>query len=157
MFDLYGLPKNFPGYASFGTLANANERTEKLEQEMAKAINCGARFIPYLQRHEFEALVLAGLKKPDVLPHTTLNTTQWEGGLKQLGQEIAGLPPEDINSSVENAPSKRLAKHIGGYKKVVHGVDIVKKAGLDHPCSVCPRFDGWLKRLESLLSPQAQP
>ena len=60
LFDLYGLPKGFPGLVEHGTIADTKLRVARLEETLNDAVG-DWRFIPYLQRHEFEALVLAGL------------------------------------------------------------------------------------------------
>ncbi|HCS22376.1 MAG TPA: hypothetical protein DIW20_01395, partial [Rhodospirillaceae bacterium] len=66
MFDLYGLPRDFPRVAeSFGD-SDTVRRVEMLEQAMADAVG-DRRFIPYIQRHEFEALVLAALDPLELL------------------------------------------------------------------------------------------
>jgi len=60
MFDLYGLPKDFPGLCEHASDRDTSRRATRLEETMAAAVD-DWRLVPYLQRHEFEALVLAGL------------------------------------------------------------------------------------------------
>src|SRR5262249_47036635 len=60
MFDLYGLPRDFPGLAEHGSVPDTASRADLLEAALSADIG-DFRLIAYLQRHEFEALVLAGL------------------------------------------------------------------------------------------------
>lgn len=60
LFDLYGLPEDFPGLEEHGSDTDTVRRCSSLESALGARID-DHRFIPYLQRHEFEALVLASL------------------------------------------------------------------------------------------------
>ena len=63
MFDLYALPDDFPGFAEASTLKDYSQ-VAKLEDAFVEDIN-NYKFIPYIQLHEFEAVVLCdvdGLK-----------------------------------------------------------------------------------------------
>ena len=64
MFDLYALPDDFPGYAEAMRINDLYDRVGTLEQKMAEDIG-DSRFIPYIQLHEFEALILADPKQLD--------------------------------------------------------------------------------------------
>lgn len=144
MFDLYHLPKDFPEMAVHRAILDSRRRTNLLEQAMGADL-ADPRFVPYLQRHEFEALVLAGLDQLEVLMGPSARR-----GLQALRNEIAGTPPEDVDDGVETAPSRRLVKQIGGYDKIVHGVAVVQQAGLPALRAACPRFDAWITQLEAL-------
>lgn len=67
MFDLYALPKNFPGSIQAGRKTDAYERVKVIEESMAQDM-ADRRFIPYIQLHEFEALILADPQKLPSLP-----------------------------------------------------------------------------------------
>jgi hypothetical protein len=58
MVDLYGLPRDFPGYANAIAHDDCYRQVQLLGDAIAEELG-DARFIPYLQLHEFEALVLA--------------------------------------------------------------------------------------------------
>ena len=58
MFDLYRLPKEFPGFAEAAKLSDSYARVALLEQRLSETFPY-PRFIPYIQVHEFEALLLA--------------------------------------------------------------------------------------------------
>lgn len=154
LFDLYGLPRNFPALDQHSRIKDTAQRVLVLEQEMAKAIG-DARFIPYIQRHEFEALVLAGLPAlADLLPQP-----RDRAGLRKLIEAIGDTPPEDINDGSATAPSKRLQSFIPSYNpgdrrkgegKSLFGPMATTKTGLPTLRQKCPRFDGWITRLEQL-------
>lgn len=52
MFDLYGLPTDFPGYEDAKGESDPHRRVSALEQALGRDIS-DPRFIPYLQLHEF--------------------------------------------------------------------------------------------------------
>ncbi|MEQ1507618.1 MAG: DUF4276 family protein [Myxococcota bacterium] len=145
LFDLYGLPNDFPGLSEHGAEPDTTRRCERLEATLARRVG-DDRFIPYLQRHEFEALVLAALPTLRDL----LDAADDQAGADQLAREIAGLAPEDVNDGEDTAPSKRLERFVPGYRKVLHGPLATHGAGLAALRSACPRFDGWVSRLETL-------
>lgn len=151
MFDLYGLPRDFPKLEQLETLTDTVERADALEKEVYSALE-DYRLIPYLQRHEFEALVLASLDELRGL----LDAEGDIQGLEQLRNSLSGQPPEDINDGEDTAPSKRLASSIASYDKTLHGPLAVEAAGLEKLRKACPRFNGWMAKLEALApsSPQ---
>jgi len=145
MFDVYGLPDNFPSIDVLGKDKDTLRRAVGLEQAMAEAVN-DWRLIPYLQRHEFEALVFAAL---DVL-ETLLEDAPDLGGVRALKRLVETTAPEDVNDGEATAPSKRLEASIPSYRKTVHGPLAVGGAGLDALRTVCPRFHEWVTKLEKL-------
>ena len=144
MFDLYGLPDDFPGLERCRAEPNTARRTAQLEDELGAAVQ-DRRFIPYLQRHEFEALVLACLGSLRAL----LDSAYWPG-LDRLRDSLGTASPEDINDGDSTAPSKRIKAHIPSYRKVQHGPLAIEAAGLAAVRRGCPRFDAWVRRLEGL-------
>ncbi len=142
LFDLYGLPKKFPKLAEYAGESDTRRRAEALEGAMKESLG-EWRLVPYLQRHEFEALVLASLDELE----TVLDVSNLEG-LAALRQEIGTRAPEEINDGQASAPSKRLKKHITGYRKTFHGPLAVKAAGLTKLRLRCLRFDAWITSLE---------
>lgn len=153
LFDLYGLPADFPEPKP----DTKGPRIDQLEQAMAESIG-DQRFLPYLQRHEFEALVLAAL--PEL--KNILGSREDRLGLKELMADISGLAPEDVNEGPNTAPSKRLARFIPSYAprerknfkrpvgKSHYGPLATGKAGLAKLREQCPRFNAWITLLESL-------
>lgn len=64
MFDLYALPNDFPSYTEAHRQADSYQRVALLEQALLDDINrdipsATARFIPYIQLHEFESLLFS--------------------------------------------------------------------------------------------------
>jgi hypothetical protein len=136
MIDLYGFPKQ--GNTIFDTdvecLANGQNKVNLLQQKFSERISY-RRFIPYIQLHEYEALLLS---KPDMLSN--------------LKAEIAGLAPEEINDTPENAPSKRIIRYIPGYgkQKTTAGATTAEKIGLNFLRESCPHFNDWITKLENI-------
>lgn len=144
LFDLYGLPDDFPGLAEHGADRDTLRRAASLEAAMARAVD-DHRFIPYLQRHEFEALVLACLPQLAEFLEPGDRPT-----VDALRATLGSLAPEEVNDGPETAPSKRLLAYVPGYRKTLHGVYACESAGLAALRAVCPRFDAWVTRLEAL-------
>ena len=145
LFDLYGLPDDFPDYEPLVAMTDTTQRAAAMEAAMAAQIH-DWRFIPYLQRHEVEAFVLV-----DLAPLAALDE---EGstapGVAALRVDIAGLDPESINDGAETAPSKRLLRFIPDYRKTLHGPLVMEAIGLPKIRAACPRFDAWVGALEAL-------
>ena len=152
LFDLYGLPNDFPAYLQHRSDADTARRCGALELALGADIG-DRRLIPYIQRHEFEALVLASLHE---LREAYDDPTQL-GGIEQLESAIGNQAPEDINDGPTTAPSKRLAALIPGYSKTLHGPEAIKATGLATVRASCPRFDAWLTSLERLGATEETP
>jgi hypothetical protein len=146
MFDLYALPADFPRKAAHAALSDTGRRVELLEQAMFDDLG-DSRLVPYLQRHEVEALVLAGL---DRLAHLLPEERK---GIERLRDTIGAVSPEDVNDGAETAPSKRLAQHVPGYDKTLHGPIVAEDVGLACLREKCPRFHQWVEKLEALGAP----
>ena len=58
--------------------------------------------------------------------------------------------PEMINDGSETAPSKRLSKIIQGYSKISYGSLVAEEIGLLKIRTKCPRFSGWITKLENI-------
>lgn len=142
MYDLYGLPRSFPGYDTLPT-GNGYTKVRHLEQEFEHDIN-DSRFKAYLQLHEFEALLFTD---PDQIAASFPNSKA-EPALRKIRTAFAS--PEDINDDVISAPSKRIVQVIPRYKKVNNGILIAQKIGLPRMRAECRHFDDWVAWLESL-------
>ena len=106
-----------------------------------------SRIIPYIQQYEFEGLLFSDARSFAALPGVTESIVAHLAGIR------ADFPsPEDINDSESTAPSKRIAKMIPEYNKVVHGPLVAMSIGLLAIRGECPRFRQWIGRLESLGS-----
>lgn len=145
LFDLYGLPEDFPGLAACTVERDTARRASMLESAMGADIH-DLRFIPYIQRHEFEALVLSGLEHL----REQLVDPDARAGVDALQQELGSIAPEDVNDGPETAPSKRLLARVPGYGKKLHGPFVTSRAGIDRLKQRCPRFAAWVTSLEAL-------
>lgn len=148
MFDLYRLPSSFPGFTEARAITNHLERVTFLEAKMKEDLESRQgqqfnTFIPYIQLHEFEALVFSSTKGFEALFEDN------EMDYKGIGEVIKGFPnPEDINDSPETAPSKRIQKLIPGYNKVAYGISLIEYTGIDIILQKCPHFKVWIDKLE---------
>ncbi len=150
LFDLYRLPNDFPDLKRYDAEPDTHRRCSGLEDALREAVGDG-RFIPYLQCHEFEALVLAALPFLSDL----FDAEDDLFGCRMLGEAIAAIPPEEVNDGSETAPSKRLRSCIPGYRKVLHGPAVTARAGVAHLRRACPRFGAWVAHLEGLGTAQS--
>jgi len=150
MFDMYGLPTDFPGYAESKEMS-PRDRVKFLEksfkEDLSESFDDPRHFVPYIQLHEFEALVLVN---PDEL---VWFRERWEKGIQELKDEIRGIDPELIDDDIESAPSKRIEKYLTGFRNVKSKVSPIaaERIGLHALRTKCPHFDEWLKALEILL------
>ncbi|MDR1182451.1 MAG: DUF4276 family protein [Bacteroidales bacterium] len=148
MFDLYALPDDFPEYSDAKKISDCYKKVETLERHFAEKVNFH-KFIPYIQLHEFEALVFCGLAHllidyPDM-------KTQVEN-LQKIVEQYANNP-EKINDSPETAPSKRIIKEFESkhyYDKPKSGAFVTGKVGIEALKSKCPHFKAWVEKLEKL-------
>lgn len=144
MFDYYALPSDFPQPARPRGSESSLEWAVKLEQALAADIN-DSRFVPYLQVHEFEALLFSDvLRTGEALGAGTAQARR----LQDI--RAAFETPEHINDSPETAPSKRLLELFPAYDKPAFGSLIVKRIGLGPIRQACPHFSSWLEKLERL-------
>jgi len=145
MLDLYALPGTFPGWLQADACSTALQKATALES----ALQCDLgdpRLIPYIQLHEFEALLFCDLGE--------LRTRISGSGpaLEALARSVAHLDPEDINQGPATAPSKRIIQHIPIYEKakVRVGAPAAAAIGLPRLRSRCPHFNAWIERLEAI-------
>ena len=133
MFDLYALPNDFPGYEDAKKNRDPYKRVEALEKAMKEDIG-NPRFVPYIQLHEFEALLLTDLKKLEI------QYFEQDTAIQHL-IEIASKSdsPELIDDGPETAPSKRIIKEIPEYEgmKALAGPLVAKEIGLPTLQSKC--------------------
>ncbi len=151
MFDYYGLPSDWPGKDE----ARRKRRISTKAEEIERAIHAdvcsdlgesfdGARFLPYIQMHEFEALLFSdtGVLAESV-PHPGLRS-RLDAIVKEFGE------PEGIDDDPETAPSKRICSLVPRYQKVLHGIIAAKRIGFPTMREQCLHFAQWIESLEQL-------
>jgi hypothetical protein len=145
MLDLYALPPSFPGWKAANEQNSWRDRVSVLE-EAFKADLGDPRFVPYIQAHEFEALLYCDLGE------LAKRIDGSASGLAKLQREIGGMEPEEIDGGQTTAPSKRIIKHVPIYAraKVRVGAPAAAAIGLPTLREKCPRFDQWIASLEAL-------
>lgn len=146
MFDLYGLPSEFPGYSNAALIANPYEKVRAIEDALGADIN-DRRFIPYIQLHEFEALILSN---PE---HISGQFGNRDVGIRRLAAMSAQFEsPEHIDDGVDTAPSKRIIREIPEYegRKASAGPIVAAHIGLPTLWRKCAHFGEWIDRLERL-------
>jgi hypothetical protein len=146
LFDLYGLPSDIPATDQVRQMADPYARVNRLEQALAEDI-ADPRFVPHIQLHEFEALLLSDPQQFDweFLAH--------DRAIKQLIQLVEPFAsPELIDDGYETAPSRRIAALIPEYalRKSSAGPLIAARIGLPTMRARCPHFDRWVTQLEGL-------
>jgi hypothetical protein len=145
LLDTYALPDTVPGFSPSSGVGRS--ATEVNGIESAWAAHFGEpRFVPYFQRHEFEALLLAcPVALRSIFPTDAAALTQLAFSIASYGSA------EDINDGPATHPSARLEQAIPTYHplKASHGLFVILEAGLDRIRPQCPRFDAWLARWET--------
>ncbi len=144
MVDFYRLPRDFPGYDDCKRKADPYARAECLEDRLREDIP-DDRFVPYIQLHEFEALLFSDVHKFEVaFPDRA-------AAIKKLKSIRDGFPsPEHIDDRPDESPSKRILEVVPEYVKTVSGISIVQHIGLPVLRKQCVHFGRWVDRLEQL-------
>jgi hypothetical protein len=151
MIDLYKIGK-YPGVEKLpgeSPYDRAKRIEDKLRQELPNE-----RFIPYVQVHEFEALVLVDCS---LLP-SQFPDGEAKGAPAKLTASIGDMLPELVNDDEQTAPSKRIIRFIPAYKhlKATAGPAIAGAIGLARLRAACPHFHEWITKLE-MLSDEREP
>ena len=147
MFDYYALPNDFPGYSDAQKLLNPYDKVKCIEKAFAEDINDN-RFIPYIQLHEFEALLFSNL---DILLLEYEDKSKEIATLKEeLSQSPYNNNPELIDDKKATSPSHRIMSQIPEYQKVSSGSLITDLISINVLRSKCCHFNEWLTQLEKL-------
>jgi len=141
MLDYYALPKDFKNTDNDTPEAIEDKIKNDIENEIG---SYPTRIIPYIQKHEFETLLLV---KPQEIGNYFGDTNKVSG----LLSEIRGYSDiEDINNTPEGAPSKRIERYFPAYvsSKSTAGPIIAKRIGLDLMRTRCKKFNAWINKIE---------
>lgn len=138
---------DFYGFQNGGNRTRHEIEAAILNELLAKRPAIDSRYVlPYLQMHEFEALLFANVA-----------SFEWviDGWNDEVRVELEAVTraypnPEDINNSPETAPSKRILKAFpkGTYSKTEHGPIIAEQIGIEAIRNACPQFNAWLSTIE---------
>jgi hypothetical protein len=150
--DFYGLPANFPSYEAAHQAASSLDQVVHLETALSEHIitrlddlPVSQRFIPYIQLHEFEALLFADTARfVDAFPNEGRAIAQLTKARAQFST------PEDIDNHPLTAPSRRIINLLPDYEKTVAGLLIAQRIGLSTICRECPHFSNRYTRLTVL-------
>jgi hypothetical protein len=150
MIDYYGLGLGFPGTPLPPHLGNL-QKVEYIERAIKDDI-CArlpdfrpdVRLIPYLSLHEYEALLFSD---PDAFAQA-LRQPKLAYHFHRVRDDFP--TPEDIDDSLESAPSKRVIAIYSAYRKVIEGTLAAKAVGIDRMRQECEHFRHWLERIEAL-------
>jgi hypothetical protein len=143
LVDLYALPKDFPGHAdSIAKGLTGSSKATRIEQAWKADIG-RPNFFPYIQVHEFEALVLT---RPSKLANLY---AEHAANIERLRVECAPFrTPEEINETKEGSPSHRIKACVPNYVKE-DGFRFLQDIGIPELKAHCPRFRAWLDRCEN--------
>lgn len=147
MIDLYAIHPDFPGLDESESLRqDPIQRVEFLEKRFAEDIG-DARFIPYVQLHEYEAYLFSD---PTCFKYLDAGRTKEIEALQAIANQYP--TPELINDGPQTSPSKRIIALFPDYGKAksVFGSQLAEQIGLQVIRSKCSHFNKWLSRLESL-------
>lgn len=151
MLDFSGLGRGFPGMPLPPGLSNL-QKVVRIEHYFKKDIENeipnlrpNVRFLPYLQLHEFEALLFSD-------PHEFARSIG-QPHLANCFQQIRNQfnTPEDINDGVGTTPSKRISSMFPEYQKPLNGPQAAEKITLPRMRQECHHFDEWVRQLEKLV------
>ena len=128
------------------------ENADELEHRVLTEIRRNLRMvpdplpvIPYVQLHEFEALLFSDVTAFGSLLNLPDDAIE---RLRAIREQFA--TPEHINNSFSTKPSKRIENIMPSYNKKVHGPLLAEDVGIDRIRAECPRFNRWLANLEAL-------
>jgi len=146
MIDFYEFPKDIKGYDAIMAADGVYKRVSLLEKALHDEVggaNPALRLVPYIQLHEFEALLYTDLDAFELFYE------RWQ--IDRLRREVRGFAtPEHIDGGIQTAPSKRILHHIHDYSKRTAGPRIAANIGIERLRDACRHFDEWLKKLEKL-------
>ncbi|HBG27468.1 MAG: hypothetical protein A2Y10_02745 [Planctomycetes bacterium GWF2_41_51] len=147
MLDYFRLDPNWPGNRK--SRLTAIKKAEKVEtatvaeiERLFPKLNVKKRFIPYIEMHEFEALLFSDASI--LADKISVPKNEIDKILNECKE------PEEINDGAETAPSKRLIALCDSYRKVAMGKTISEAIGIKTIREKCSHFNEWLTKLEQL-------
>jgi Domain of unknown function (DUF4276) len=153
MLDFYGLGPGFPGTPVPASMP-AIDKAARIENamradfcELVPHLRPDIRFLPYIQLHEYEALLFSD-------PRLFAQAVRQPHLATAFQRVRDSFPtPEDIDDHPITAPSKRVLDAFGSYRKVLDGTTAARSVGIEAMRRECPHFRDWLARLQALARP----
>lgn len=149
MFDYYALPDDFPGVEESIEIQDIRSRISFLEDKFAEELG-GSAFIPYIQLHEFEALLFVDIIKLQ----TEYPLSSEKIRVLKKETDIYG-DPEMINNSPDTAPSKRIIAALSqdyNYNKVQSGATVTSAIGIEALLENCQHFKEWIENIKRIAA-----
>lgn len=150
MFDYYRLEADWPGNIKTSGRHKAIEKATRIEiatsariKELFPEYNVDERFTPYIEMHEFEALLFSNVSV--LAGKLNVNPSDIKEILDECGE------PEEIDDGANTSPSKRLVSIDNSYRKVAMGKTISEAIGIQTMRQKCPHFNNWISTLERLV------
>lgn len=143
MYDFYALPHDFPGYGAMPQ-GKSIQKIAHLERAWADDIQ-HRHFQPYLQLHEFEALLFT---EPARIVAWMNGAAEQQLALSRIQQAFPN--PEEIDDGSNTSPSHRICDVFPAYQKVIAGSLIAMDIGLPAIRNACPHFNDWVNWMERL-------
>ncbi|MBW7992433.1 MAG: DUF4276 family protein [Planctomycetes bacterium] len=151
MVDFYEMPNDWPGRTESRSCRNYQDKAQRIEQALSEDIAAQmgdswnpAQFIPYVQMHEFEALLFSDT----LILAESARKSKVSAQLECVLQSFSC--PEEINGNYHTCPSRRIKQHIENYEKTVDGIIAARKIGLRKMRQECPHFNEWITKLEDI-------
>ncbi len=147
--DYYALPNDFPRFSEAQKYFEPYQRVECLEQALGERIH-SSRFLPYIQLHEFETLVLCGYQ------YLAAYYPDCKGLEEKLKNEFTSQEnPEFIDGGTTTAPSKRILRLLEStykkkYNKPFMGAYVTAQVGIERLRELCFHFNQWVAQIITL-------
>jgi hypothetical protein len=144
MLDVFNLAADFPGRSACDGYDDPWKRVEEQERFFSEDVQ-DRRLIPYLQLHEFEALILTDARcLAKYYPNRRSDLIKLAKSVKKKFKS-----PEEVNR--RTPPSWRIRTVVPEYQKPLFGISAFTDLGMEKVRAACKHFDSWLKKLEGLF------
>jgi hypothetical protein len=141
--DFFHMPSDVPGYATMPA-GETDAKIRHLEAALADDIG-DTRFLPYIQKHEFEAFLFVDMDRlVELYPGHAAK-------VDRIKRAAAGVAPEDVNGGDNTSPSNRILAVFPEHERnKPRAVDVLEGIGLERIRNACPHFDAWVRQMEGL-------
>jgi len=134
-------------YDLYGFDIEGNYSALEIEDKISSMFS-DSKLIPYIQQYEFETLLFS---KPAYY-EVYFGQNSAKVKIEKIIDVCGGV--ENINNSIETAPSKRIVNLFNtygeSYDKVFHGSSIADDIGIDIILEKCDKFRNWIKMIKDL-------